>query len=58
MLAHRKHFLTKTKRESIASKVHDEIKQKNPLRPAITKKSVTLAKKASHGEFRRGEKMS
>ena len=57
-MAHRKQFLTKNKRDSIASKVHDELKQKNTLKPAITKKSVTLAKTASLGEFRRGGKMT
>jgi len=58
LLACRKLYLIKEKRDGIKKKVKEEIKSKNPLKPMITQKSVKLAKKATVDEFRRAEKMS
>ena len=58
LLNFRKTYLTNNKRSGIAKKVDQEIKSQNPLKPAITKKSVTLASNASNGEFRRKRKLS
>ena len=58
LLNHRKSFLTSNKREGMKLKVIEEIAQKNPLKPEITKKSVNIAEKASQGEFRRSRRLS
>ena len=58
-MAARKSHLTAVKRQGMRQKVNEELKKQNPLKPAITKKSVALARKASgDGEFHRSRKLS
>lgn len=58
LLTHRKAVLTDLKRTGMRTKVVEEIKAKNPLRPTIARKSINLACKATDAEFRRSSKQS
>jgi len=45
--------MTAKKRGTIAERVLAEVKAKNPLRPTIARKSITLASNTSDSELRR-----